>query len=335
MLPSATTAQMEPPIPPKVESSIDRGLEWLARNQERDGSWTGGGTRGARSAAVTGLAAMAFMARGHVPGQGKYGETLNRAIDFVLSVQQPDGLLAAADLRHPMYDHGICSVMLCEAYGMLDERRQALARTAISRSVRAILQSQNIAKSPEQQGGWRYELDSADSDLSVTGWQIMALRGAANAGANIPPGAISAGISYIKRRANRDGSFNYQGGAPTPALTGTGVLTLILLDPTNGPNLPEVKAGGDYLLKAAITRTGSSHFFYTIYYVTQAAWQLGGRYWTNINNEVSNFLVARQNTNGSWEPVAGSDERGGESYCTAMAILALAVPYRYLPIYQR
>jgi len=34
---------------------------------------------------------MAFLSRGHLPGPGKYGEQLNRAIDFVLSCPMSNG----------------------------------------------------------------------------------------------------------------------------------------------------------------------------------------------------------------------------------------------------
>ncbi len=119
-------ADEDEPIPPRIATEVDNGLAWLARVQQRDGSWAGGGGGGnSRSAAVTGLCAMAFMARGHVPGQGPYGENLNHAVDYILSVQAADGVMADAGLSQPMYDHGICTIMLCEAYGMLDEGRQA------------------------------------------------------------------------------------------------------------------------------------------------------------------------------------------------------------------
>jgi hypothetical protein len=325
----AAKAQSEP-VPNEVESAVDRGLEWLRNRQERDGSWSSAGG-GNRSAAITGLTIMAFMARGHVPGQGPYGENINKGIDYLLSLRGRDGLICEDAVSSPMYDHGIATVALCEAYGMMDERRQELTRTAVARAIRLILSAQSVRKRPADQGGWRYQPATDVSDLSVTGWQLMALRGAANIGADVPAGAISAGIAYVKRQANGNGSFNYTSNAPTVALTGTGVLSLVLLGQADAP---QVRAGGDYLLTADIVRT-RSNYFYTIYYCSQAAWQLGGKYWTDLNREISADLLRRQRPNGSWGPVTSGDSTGGESYCTAMAVLALSVPYRYLPIYQR
>jgi hypothetical protein len=330
--PPPAPAESATPIPPRVQSAVDRGLEWLARSQDRDGSWSAGrGGAGGHAAAVTGLAAMAFMARGHVPGQGPYGDALNRAVDFILTTQQADGVFAARSISQPMYDHGICTIMLCEAYGMLDDRRQELARAAIAKGVRLILTAQAVRKPAENQGGWRYEPTTEQADLSVSGWQLMALRAAANVGAAVPKAAIDSGIAYVKRRARADGGFEYIGnGQVTTALTGTGVLALALMGQQDAA---EVKRGGSYLrTHPASDRT--NHYFYTIYYCAQAAWQLGGDYWTQIGKGITDDLVAKQRADGSW-PVSGSEGQGGESYGTAMAVLALTVPYRYLPIYQR
>jgi prenyltransferase beta subunit len=311
-------------IPVEVERAVDNGIAWLAKSQGRDGSWSAA-PNGA-TVAATALATMAMMARGHVPGQGPYGDNLNRGFDALLSMQAADGLFGKGS-NGVMYEHGIATVALCEAYGMLDDKRQDRVRLAISKAVRVILDAQRVAKSASDQGGWRYTPSDSTSDISVSGWQLMALRGASNAGANIPQKAIDDGISYIKRRAVFGGGFSYQSNSgPNSARTGTGVLALSLM---GQPDAPEVKAGGDYLIRTGIG-AGDGHYFYTYYYCSQAAWQLGDKYWTILNREVSSSLRSRQKADGSWS--------GGESsdvYCTAMAILALTVPYRYLPIYQR
>jgi prenyltransferase beta subunit len=275
---------------------------------------------------------MAFMARGHVPGQGPYGTHINKAVDYVISIQQSDGSFSSRSSNVIMYEQGIATVMLCEAYGMLDDRRQRAAHDAISKAVRLILRAQSVAKSEENRGGWRYLPASTDSDLSVSGWQLMALRGAANIGANVPEAALVNGIAYIKRCHDKSGGFAYANGRVTAALTGTGIVALELL---GQHHTKEALAGGDYLLANSLQKkTGIDAYFYTVYYCSQAAWQLGGRYWEALNPTIRQSLLSKQRPDGAWSPQT-IEQQGGETYGTAMAVLALTVPYRYLPIYQR
>jgi hypothetical protein len=329
------------PVPREVQYAVDRGLEWLAKAQSSNGTWGGPASGGGNSAvaASTSLAVMAFMARGHCPGQGPYGDNLNRAVDAIIALQSRDGVIAQSSLSETMYDHGISTVALCEAYGMLDDRRQAAAKTAIAKAVSVILDAQAIPKrsgsqpgEPGDQGGWRYTPRATDSDTSVSGWQLMALRGASNIGANIPAKNIDAGIAYIQDRgyiAAEGGGFCYMGKQrPNVALTGTGILALSLM---GKPDDPRVRAGGDYLLRNFDpVHPSGAYYYYTIYYVSQAAWQLGGNYWTVLNQRLSTDVRARQKPDGHWTGGEANDH-----YCTAMAVLALTVPYRYLPIYQR
>ena len=320
------------PIPPQVTSAVDRGLEWLAAHQDaRTGAWLVGLDANAPVAATTSLSAMAFMARGHVPGQGPYGDNINHAVDCILNIQTKNGLIAN-DESHAMYEHGISTVMLCEAYGMLDDKRQERVSRAIAKAVALILAAQNVPKSSDHQGGWRYTPDATSSDISVTGWQLMALRGAANTGAPLPRRAIEQGIAYIKRRAVPDGGFSYTGNSdPNAARSGTGILALELLGKHNEP---EALRAGDYLRKTPISERGG-FYYYTVYYCSQAAWQLGGDYWTEINDPIRRSLLLNQSPDGSWSVHNTGEEMAGTAYGTSMAILALTVPYRYLPIYQR
>jgi hypothetical protein len=190
------------PISPQTEAAVDRGLKFIAERQTKEGTWH---TNVGQSSAVTSLVTMAFLARGHVPGQGPYGEHLNRSIDFVLAHQQPNGVLSAGS--GTMYDHGASTVMLCEAFGMVDDARKPKLEAAIARAAKVILDAQKIPRGPFE-GGWRYQVNAADADISVTGWQLMALRGAANCGAAVPREALDKGVAYIRRLAVKgEGGF--------------------------------------------------------------------------------------------------------------------------------
>ncbi len=90
-VPAKALAQALPPEQwRQVENSVNRGLAWLATQQAPDGSFP---TLATGQPAITSLCVMAFLSRGHQPGFGPYGQLLNRAIDYVLSCQQDDGLL--------------------------------------------------------------------------------------------------------------------------------------------------------------------------------------------------------------------------------------------------
>ena len=76
-------------------ASIERwsgALLWLASQQDADGSFP---TIPNGQPGVTSLCMMAFMAHGHVPGDGRYGERLERATDYVLTCQKENGLVDA------------------------------------------------------------------------------------------------------------------------------------------------------------------------------------------------------------------------------------------------
>jgi hypothetical protein len=97
---------------------------------------------------------------------------------------------------------------------------------------------------------------------------------------------------------------------------------------------PEVLKAGAFLLRN-LPRWGDPHYFYSIYYCTQATFQLGGNYWDAYRPRLHESLLKNQIDNGSWHGRFGEDQIYGPNYGTAMAVLALTVEYRFLPIYQR
>ena len=326
----AGAARGEDAVPLNVQSSVDRGLEFLAAQQDKKtGAWKA--PNDGATTAVTSLAVMAFLSRGHVPGQGPYGDLVNKGVDYVLTQQQPNSGVITLNMGQSMYGHGMATVMLCEVYGMVDDERRVKIDAALAKAVKLILDAQRVPKDDNNKGGWRYTPESSDSDISLTGWQLMALRGAANAGAAVPKKALDDGIAYIRRRAVVGGGFSYNGNdGPNQGRTGCGILSLELL----GQHLSkEAVAGGDYLMRNRVTG-GGDFYYYAVYYCSQAANQLGGKYWDGIYRPLRDALVQSQRQNGSWAGV-GNEGQGGDNYATAMAVLGLCVPYRYLPLYQR
>ena len=319
-----------------TERAIANGLEYLARTQRENGSYPGAY---GESAAVPALAGMAFLAKGHLPGSEPYGEKIDRAIDWVIS---------CADLRDKaafpgymgekgngrMYAHSIATLFLAEASGMVDEKRQEKIDKLLPLAAKVILDAQNQKKgNPMHLGGWRYTPNANDSDLSCSGWALMALRSSRLNGAQVPPEAIEKAVLYLKRAYREsDGTFGYQGanGGNAETLTGAAILCLELC----GKHLdPASLKGAKYLEKAyARALTGGGERFYGLYYTAQGLFQIGGPVWRDFAAWMYDTFVPQQRADGSW---TGPGNNGSDVFATAMTVLSLTVPYRMLPIYQR
>ena len=89
-----------------------------------------------------------------------------------------------------------------------------------------ILKAQAVVKAdPTDRGGWRYTPQSSDADLSVTGWQVMALKAAKTAGLEVPAAAIETAADYVWNRRG-DPGFAYTGRGTSYSMTGVGVACL-------------------------------------------------------------------------------------------------------------
>jgi hypothetical protein len=339
-LPAAPGREREP-----FDDAVDRGLAYLAASQNRAGGWSPDfvAERGQKGdPAVTSLAVMAFLSAGHVPGEGKYGPAVTRGVRFVLDSQQKNGLICRPDAGFTeMYSHGICTLMLAEVAGMTDERTAEELRGKLERAVKVILRAQRDTKSDA--GGWRYRVvvqpddPPPAADLSVTGWQLMALRAAHNLGCDVPQSAVAAAVEYVRRCHDpQAGAFTYTvGGNVTPACTGAGILALEMAGKEHH-RAPESVRAGAYLLQNP-PDPDRPHFFYGVYYTAQAMFQLGDAQWTEYRPRLHGLLLKANppRPDGAWSGKGADDAQYGPAYATAMAILALTVEYRFLPIYQR
>jgi len=318
-----------------AQQAIDQGLNFLVRNQTRDGYWGTGQYQG--NVAVTSLGALALMAAGHQPGRGLHGDCVTRALRYVLDQEDPNipGYLHSrmGTSHGPMYGHGFGALFLAEVHGMVHDRElRDRLRGTLRRAVKLIVDKQNI------EGGWRYQPERRDADISVTICQIMALRAARNAGIYVPKSTADRCIEYVKRCQDRDGGFRYmaQGGPPAFARTAAGVVALYSAGVYHGR---EVDSGLRYLMQFKPNPqffrrdVHSMHYFYGHYYAVQAMWIAGGTYWSEWYPAIRDELINhpdRQRANGGW-----SDHRICHDYGTAMACLILQVPNNYLPIFQK
>lgn len=333
----------------KVEGSVDRALEFLIRQQAEDGSFR---APDIGQPGVTSLCVLAFLSRGIVPDEGPYGGAMSRAIGFVLSRQRSDGLLfdmpIGGSFRHNtpahtgIYNHAIAALMLTEVYGMGAPEQQERMRVSIIKARDFTLKFQSHYKrNPEEQGGWRYlklatQQQRSDADLSVTAWQLLFLRSARNAGFEVPPKAVDAAMEFVEGCYDRDrGTFAYcivSGRNITPAMCGAGVVSLSM----GGRHDSELsRRAGQWMLQQQFDRyQGFGRYHYGAYYCSQAAFQLGAKYWSEFYPPLMNALVENQNRDGSWDQEQ-EDAIYGNAYTTALSVLALTPPYQLLPIYQR
>ncbi len=313
------------PRPDRAEECVKLALKYLHDSQDADGAWR---LYAQKSPGVTSLAVMAFLSAGHVPGEGPYGDSVTRGIRWVLDAQKADGLfLSPQRPGFAMYEHGISTLMLAEVAGMTDAALSRRIKQAVEKAVAVILKAQR--RDGLSAGGWRYQVTGTDADVSVTGWQLLALRAVRSRGCDVPAERIDRALEFLKRCEDaRTGGFRYTpGGELTVACTGTAILCLELC---RGHQTPEALRAGSHVLQHLL-RWDEINFFYSAYYCSQATFQLGGNYWNYFRPELRKALLPYQQPNGSW---SGRDGFGA-AYGTSMSVLALTVEYRYLPIYQR
>jgi len=327
---------------PHVDRTVNKALAFLAKQLASDDSFAKE-TRNLN--AVAGLAGMAFLSVGHTPGCGLYGDMVNRCIDFILATPSEGphggaakGWLGRTDIDR-MYGHGIATLFLSQVSGMVDPERQKKIDVLLPKALKVILDAQGVQKEERYAGGWRYKPDSPDSDLSISGWNLMTLRSARLNGAPVPAEAIKKAIQFVNRCQAGNG-FGYQpgGGKPSAAMTAVGLLCREL----SGQHNDAInRRCGDYLVHWAaypgLLESSSSLFNggheYTTYYASQGLFQLGGKHWEQFAPRLYKHLVKHQDGDGKWR--AYGTPHYGPLYSTSMYTLALTVSYRQLPIYQR
>ncbi len=326
---SAENFALHNEITPELDAAVTRGLAALAAMQGSDGSW--GGVRFERHVAITALAGLALMADGNIPGRGPYERNVEKGLEFILRSVAETGLVAADTSHGPMYGHGFATLFLGEVYGMTaggaDTAQSKRVYEALVKACRLIVQTQN------DEGGWRYNPVPHDADVSVTICQIMGLRSARNAGLEIPKSTIDKAVEYVRACQNADGGFRYQmisGGSAWPR-TAAGIASLFYAGIYKDESIDR---GLTYLNVNAMPGRGigvGSHYFYGHYYAVQAMYLAGGDVWGQWWPAIRDELISQQNPNdGTWD-----DSYAGTAYGTAMALIILQMPKRYLPIFQK
>lgn len=302
-----------------TKKATGRALEWLARQQNSDGSFSDGGY--SHNTAVTSFAMLAFMSQGHLPNQGLYGPEVSKALRFLMaSARSQDGYLIGARGGN-MYCHAMATLALAELWGQTGDDD---IKPVLKKAVDLIVKCQN------PQGGWRYEPAPTGADISVTIMQVMALRAAKNAGLHVPDTTLKKAIAYIQScYIPSVGGFSYMPGSRGPgfARTAAGLCVLFL---TGEYTAKEIPKGVEYLQK---NFDSHQHFYYGHYYAAHAMHQVGGKEWEQWYGKLVNYFLPRQSPDGSWATTTRREV--GPVYQTSIAIVILSVPANYLPIFQR
>ncbi len=349
-----------------TEAAVEMGLDYFARHQFPDGHWSlhelpegvqhedpALGQMEADSAA-TGLSLLSYLGAGYTHLDGKYRGEVSRGIDWLLRHQKPDGELFTGGAKYTrFYSHGIAAIALCEAYGMTrDPQLRAPARKAIQ----FIINTQHPTR-----GGWRYDVRpetgrSTETDTSVSGWMLMALKSAQMAGLEVPAEVLEKLDAWLDtaRAASAAGQYVYNphasdtpeqraGRRPNLAMTSEAMLMRMYLGYERDD--PGLITGAKYLkdnLPEVGTRSSSLRDCYYWYYATQAMFQMQDDYWTAWNDRLRALATSSQVTSGeqagSWHPLRPVEDRWGRAagrhYVTALHLLMLEVYYRHLPLFQ-
>jgi hypothetical protein len=353
------------------EAAVEMGLDFLARHQYPDGHWAldsipEGDRPEYRDAAfgqmhsdtgATGLALLTFLGAGYTHLDDKHRDAVGKGIQWLLKNQQPNGQLFTRETdgtRYArIYAQGIATIALCEAYGMTQDPN---LRDPARKAIQYILEAQHPTR-----GGWRYTPKEGEdtwrkeSDTSVSGWQLMALKSAQMAGIDVPQDALArvaewldraqadAGARYIYNPYASDTPEQRRGRVPNLAMTAEGLLMRLYLGWDR--NHPATIRGADHLVQN-LPEVGTSseplRDVYYWYYATQVMFHVQGEHWTAWNDTIRPLLESSQvqagPLAGSWNPDHPVPDRwahaGGRHYVTALNLLMLEVYYRHLPLFE-
>lgn len=325
------------------EDAVERGLDWLVKHQHADGRWSihqfackdhQCASHGSfeSDTAATGLALLAFLGAGYTHQSGPHQAVVERGLKWILEHQKPDGDLFADKSEFVwFYSHGMASIALCEAYGMT---KDPVLKTPAQKALDFIVASQH-----PQFGGWRYK-PKFESDTSVSGWQLMALKSGEVSGLTVSPTTyegISRWLDSVESKTT-PGQFTYHPSKPvSPAMTAEGLLMRQYLGAKR--NDARLIAGADSLRRRLPDLSDRDAYYW--YYGTQVMFHLQGDHWADWNARLRDTLVTTQlkdgPSSGSWNPDRPTSEKwaaaGGRHYLTCLNLLMLEVYYRHLPLY--
>jgi hypothetical protein len=322
----------------QIAQAIAKGLDYLAKTQQPDGSLPA--NYGGRSypAAMTGFSGMAFLASGSTPSDGPYSENIRRAMVYLMQLgdAHPDGLIAGKVEAKCTYGHGLAMTVLAQCYGMEPgvEYEQRLKHT-LDRAIKLCALGQST------KGGWIYSpVGMGGEEGSTTVCILQGLRACRNAGLKVPTETIDKAVQYLQYCQNPDGGIAYSSVSRGASLLPISAAAIVCY---YSMGVYDRQAGGqsaessfvDRLWRYVDERTADLQnqktvFSYLNFYMAQASYTRGGPKWDAYYNWASKNLLEQQRPNGAWP-----GEGVGPVYGTAVSCMILQLPYGYLPVCDR
>ncbi len=321
------------------ERAVERALEWLAAHQLPNGSWSLVHSKGSCNGrcshdgvneplepAATGLALLTFLGAGYTHKSGKYHETVNRGVYYLLQVMD-ETPTSGSFINHSvqgMYNHGIATFALSEAYQM---SRDKDLKKPTQLAINFIIEAQAY------NGGWRYKPKEA-GDTTITGWQVMALKSAQAAGLNVPSSVVVRVDGFLDTvEASNGVYFGYL--KPDRDLTCSSIGAMLRMFRGRSPTDSRILELAQALVKEGPSRDN----IYFNYYATLFLYHVGGQPWAAWNAKMRDELVRSQSQSqheaGSWYFEHSYSQTGGRLYNTTMAAMTLEIYYRFAPLYQQ
>ncbi|GAA4427803.1 prenyltransferase/squalene oxidase repeat-containing protein [Bremerella cremea] len=319
---------------PATEDAVERALRWIAAHQLPDGSWSfnhhevevgklsPNPGESLTKTGATGLALLPFLGKGYTHmNENPYRDHIERGLYYLKANQivGPNG----GDLQDgSMYGHGLATLALCEAYAMTED--PSLLPDA-SQAIRFIEYAQH------NQGGWRY-IPKQPGDISVFGWQLMALKSGLLGGIKVDSSTIGMAEFWLDSVQLADGAYyGYQAPGKLPSTTSIGLLSRMYLGWSKDD--PRMHKGIDFLSDEGPSKLD----MYYNYYATNVLCHYGGPQWEGWNDELKAYLIKTQSrkgfTTGSWYFEEKHSKVGGRLYVTCLAAMILEVYYRHMPLY--
>ncbi len=313
----------------EVDAAVQKALDYLASEQKRQGYWEA--NQGQYRVAMTALAGTAMLAEGSTTTTGRYARQISSAVDYLLAMSRPNGLIGYSEDGHYTYGHGFSMVFLSQVFG---EEEDILRREEIRDVlVKAV---QFCADAQTSRGGWGYVSAKEGSDFdegSTCITQVQGLRACRNAGIPVSKEIIDRAIKYIDDCTTSSGGVQYsiKGGGERPPITAAALAALFNAGEYDTELATRMRAYCDENIwpeRSIAARSG--HWHYMHFYYAQVVYRQGGDRWAKYRREISEEILKRTQANGGW-----SDQQIGPVYTTAVNCIILQLEKGYLPIYQR